>query len=85
MPGHTWWCQALCIRRSLLRAAVRCSCCVTAVPFCPCVAQMPVVAIMTTGGGMRSLTALYGSLRGLKKLNVLDCATYLTGLSGTTW
>uniref|UniRef100_A0A663EAV9 Phospholipase A2 n=1 Tax=Aquila chrysaetos chrysaetos TaxID=223781 RepID=A0A663EAV9_AQUCH len=43
------------------------------------------VAIMTTGGGMRSLTALYGSLRGLKKLNVLDCATYLTGLSGTTW
>uniref|UniRef100_A0A663LMJ5 Phospholipase A2 n=1 Tax=Athene cunicularia TaxID=194338 RepID=A0A663LMJ5_ATHCN len=43
------------------------------------------VAIMTTGGGMRSLTALYGSLRGLKKLNILDCATYLTGLSGTTW
>ncbi|PKU35965.1 cytosolic phospholipase a2 epsilon-like [Limosa lapponica baueri] len=48
-------------------------------------AETPVVAIMTTGGGMRSLTALYGSLRGLKKLNVLDCATYLTGLSGTTW
>ncbi|XP_074962304.1 cytosolic phospholipase A2 epsilon-like [Phalacrocorax aristotelis] len=47
--------------------------------------ETPVVAIMTTGGGMRSLTALYGSLRGLKKLNVLDCATYLTGLSGTTW
>lgn len=55
-------------------------------PFCPhAVPQTPVVAIMTTGGGMRSLTALYGSLRGLKKLNVLDCATYLTGLSGTTW
>ncbi|NXM33703.1 PA24E phospholipase, partial [Oxyruncus cristatus] len=47
--------------------------------------ESPVVAIMTTGGGMRSLTALYGSLRGLKKLSVLDCATYLTGLSGTTW
>uniref|UniRef100_A0A8B9EXW4 Phospholipase A2 n=1 Tax=Amazona collaria TaxID=241587 RepID=A0A8B9EXW4_9PSIT len=47
--------------------------------------EIPVVAIMTTGGGMRSLTALYGSLRGLKKLDVLDCATYLTGLSGTTW
>ncbi|NXY31381.1 PA24E phospholipase, partial [Pomatorhinus ruficollis] len=47
--------------------------------------EAPVVAVMTTGGGMRSLTALYGSLRGLKKLNVLDCATYLTGLSGTTW
>uniref|UniRef100_A0A8C5TYN6 PLA2c domain-containing protein n=1 Tax=Malurus cyaneus samueli TaxID=2593467 RepID=A0A8C5TYN6_9PASS len=47
--------------------------------------EAPVVAIMTTGGGMRSLTALYGSLRGLKKLGILDCATYLTGLSGTTW
>ncbi|XP_010131935.1 PREDICTED: cytosolic phospholipase A2 epsilon-like [Buceros rhinoceros silvestris] len=47
--------------------------------------ETPVVAIMTTGGGMRSLTALYGSLRGLKKLEVLDCAAYLTGLSGTTW
>ncbi|POI35204.1 hypothetical protein CIB84_001044 [Bambusicola thoracicus] len=47
--------------------------------------ETPVVAIMTTGGGMRSLTALYGSLQGLKKLHVLDCATYLTGLSGTTW
>nr|XP_009931467.1 PREDICTED: cytosolic phospholipase A2 epsilon-like [Opisthocomus hoazin] len=47
--------------------------------------ETPVVAIMTTGGGMRSLTALYGSLQGLKKLHLLDCATYLTGLSGTTW
>ncbi|NWU29557.1 PA24E phospholipase, partial [Dyaphorophyia castanea] len=47
--------------------------------------ETPVVAIMTTGGGMRSLTALYGSLRGLKKLRIIDCATYLTGLSGTTW
>ncbi|XP_010220102.1 PREDICTED: cytosolic phospholipase A2 epsilon-like, partial [Tinamus guttatus] len=47
--------------------------------------ETPVVAIMTTGGGMRSLTALYGSLLGLKKLHFLDCAVYLTGLSGTTW
>uniref|UniRef100_A0A8C8SY80 Phospholipase A2 n=1 Tax=Pelusios castaneus TaxID=367368 RepID=A0A8C8SY80_9SAUR len=47
--------------------------------------EIPVVAIMTTGGGMRSLTTTYGSLLGLKKLNVIDCAMYLTGLSGTTW
>ncbi|XP_006130410.3 cytosolic phospholipase A2 epsilon-like isoform X1 [Pelodiscus sinensis] len=47
--------------------------------------EIPVVAIMTTGGGMRSLTTTYGSLSGLKKLNVIDCSTYLTGLSGTTW
>uniref|UniRef100_A0A452IGX1 PLA2c domain-containing protein n=1 Tax=Gopherus agassizii TaxID=38772 RepID=A0A452IGX1_9SAUR len=47
--------------------------------------EIPVVAIMTTGGGMRSFTTTYGSLLGLKKLNVLDCATYVSGLSGTTW
>ncbi|XP_078243509.1 cytosolic phospholipase A2 epsilon [Pogona vitticeps] len=47
--------------------------------------EVPVVAIMTTGGSTRSLTALYGSLRGLQKLNLLDCATYISGLSGTTW
>uniref|UniRef100_A0A670HW50 PLA2c domain-containing protein n=1 Tax=Podarcis muralis TaxID=64176 RepID=A0A670HW50_PODMU len=47
--------------------------------------ELPVVAIMTTGGGTRSFAAMYGSLLGLQKLNLLDCITYLTGLSGTTW
>ncbi|XP_060118341.1 cytosolic phospholipase A2 epsilon-like [Heteronotia binoei] len=47
--------------------------------------EIPVVAIMTTGGSTRSLTALYGSLQGLKKLNFIDCTAYLTGFSGTTW
>uniref|UniRef100_A0A8C3S0Q1 Phospholipase A2 n=1 Tax=Chelydra serpentina TaxID=8475 RepID=A0A8C3S0Q1_CHESE len=47
--------------------------------------EVPVVAITTTGGGTRSLTAMYGSLLGLQKLNVLDSVSYITGLSGTTW
>ncbi|XP_048340559.1 cytosolic phospholipase A2 epsilon-like [Sphaerodactylus townsendi] len=47
--------------------------------------EVPVVAIMTTGGGTRSFTAMYGSLLGLQKLNLLDCITYIAGLSGTTW
>ncbi|XP_061467306.1 cytosolic phospholipase A2 epsilon-like isoform X2 [Rhineura floridana] len=47
--------------------------------------EVPVVAIMTTGGGTRSFTAMYGSLLGLQELNLLDCITYITGLSGTTW
>ncbi|KAL8169462.1 UNVERIFIED_CONTAM: hypothetical protein K2H54_049725 [Gekko kuhli] len=47
--------------------------------------EVPVVAIMTTGGGTRSFTAMYGSLLGLQKLNLLDCMTYIAGLSGTTW
>lgn len=50
-----------------------------------CVEQVPVVAITTTGGGTRSLTAMYGSLLGLQKLNLLDCISYIGGLSGTTW
>ncbi|KAJ6667283.1 hypothetical protein lerEdw1_017261 [Lerista edwardsae] len=47
--------------------------------------EVPVVAIMTTGGGTRSFTAMYGSLLGLQKMNLLNCITYIAGLSGTTW
>ncbi|XP_053142490.1 cytosolic phospholipase A2 epsilon-like isoform X3 [Hemicordylus capensis] len=47
--------------------------------------EVPVVAIMTTGGGMRALTALYAQLLTMQQLGILDCVTYLTGLSGTTW
>nr|XP_013814780.1 PREDICTED: cytosolic phospholipase A2 epsilon [Apteryx mantelli mantelli] len=47
--------------------------------------EVPVVAIMTTGGGTRALTAMYAHLLSVQKLNVLDCVSYITGLSGTTW
>uniref|UniRef100_A0A670XXC4 Phospholipase A2 n=1 Tax=Pseudonaja textilis TaxID=8673 RepID=A0A670XXC4_PSETE len=47
--------------------------------------EVPVVALMTTAGGVRSMTAMYGSLLGLQKLNLLHCVSYITGLSGTTW
>ncbi|XP_063145973.1 cytosolic phospholipase A2 epsilon-like [Candoia aspera] len=47
--------------------------------------EVPVVAIMTTGGGFRALTAMYAHLLTMQKLGVLDCVSYLTGLSGTTW
>ncbi|XP_053239713.1 cytosolic phospholipase A2 epsilon-like [Podarcis raffonei] len=40
---------------------------------------------MTTAGGVRSMTAMYGSLLALQKLNLLDCISYTAGLSGTTW
>ncbi|PKU38609.1 cytosolic phospholipase a2 epsilon-like [Limosa lapponica baueri] len=46
--------------------------------------QVPVVAIMTTGGGTRALTAMYAHLLSVQELNVLDCVSYITGLSGTT-
>uniref|UniRef100_A0A8C8SX99 Phospholipase A2 n=1 Tax=Pelusios castaneus TaxID=367368 RepID=A0A8C8SX99_9SAUR len=47
--------------------------------------EVPVVAVMTTGGGTRALTAMYAHLLSIQKLNVLDCISYITGLSGTTW
>uniref|UniRef100_A0A7M4G320 Phospholipase A2 n=1 Tax=Crocodylus porosus TaxID=8502 RepID=A0A7M4G320_CROPO len=47
--------------------------------------EVPVVAIMTTAGGVRSMTAMFGSLLALQKLDILDCISYIAGLSGTTW
>ncbi|NXU04377.1 PA24E phospholipase, partial [Buphagus erythrorhynchus] len=47
--------------------------------------QVPVVAVMTTGGGTRALTSLLGNLLGLQKLGLLDAISYITGSSGSTW
>nr|XP_045013404.1 cytosolic phospholipase A2 epsilon isoform X2 [Jaculus jaculus] len=47
--------------------------------------EVPLIAIMATGGGARSMTAMYGHLLGLQKLNLLNCTSYITGLSGATW
>ncbi|KAK9409738.1 cytosolic phospholipase A2 epsilon-like [Crotalus adamanteus] len=47
--------------------------------------EVPVVAMTTTGAGMRALTALYGTLWGLQRTKLLDCISYMTGSSGTTW
>ncbi|NXW94185.1 PA24E phospholipase, partial [Alopecoenas beccarii] len=47
--------------------------------------QVPVVAVMTTGGGARALTSLLGNLLGLQKLDLLDAVSYITGSSGSTW
>ncbi|NWW43973.1 PA24E phospholipase, partial [Pedionomus torquatus] len=47
--------------------------------------QVPVVAVMTTGGGTRALTSLLGNLFGLQKLDLLDTISYITGSSGSTW
>ncbi|XP_037690159.1 cytosolic phospholipase A2 epsilon [Choloepus didactylus] len=47
--------------------------------------EVPLIAIMATGGGTRSMTSMYGHLLGLQKLNILNCASYITGLSGATW
>ncbi|XP_048188503.1 cytosolic phospholipase A2 delta [Perognathus longimembris pacificus] len=47
--------------------------------------EVPVVGIVAEGGGARAMTAFYGHLLALKKLGLLDCVTYLSGISGSTW
>uniref|UniRef100_A0A803SMZ3 Phospholipase A2 n=1 Tax=Anolis carolinensis TaxID=28377 RepID=A0A803SMZ3_ANOCA len=47
--------------------------------------EVPVVAVLGSGGGIRALTGLYGSMFGLQQLNLLDCVTYLSGVSGSSW
>uniref|UniRef100_A0A8D1H1B2 Phospholipase A2 n=1 Tax=Sus scrofa TaxID=9823 RepID=A0A8D1H1B2_PIG len=47
--------------------------------------EIPVIAVMATGGGTRAMTSLYGQLAGLKELGLLDCISYITGASGATW
>ncbi|XP_006201836.3 cytosolic phospholipase A2 delta [Vicugna pacos] len=47
--------------------------------------EVPVVGIMATGGGARAMTSLYGHLLALQKLGLLDCVTYFSGISGSTW
>ncbi|KFP79485.1 Cytosolic phospholipase A2 epsilon, partial [Acanthisitta chloris] len=47
--------------------------------------EVPIVAVTTAGCGIRALTAMYGSILGLQKLRVLDCISYISGSSGTTW
>ncbi|NXR37807.1 PA24E phospholipase, partial [Zosterops hypoxanthus] len=47
--------------------------------------EVPVVAIVTAAGGVRSMTALFGSLLALQELGILDCVSYISGLSATTW
>ncbi|XP_077178898.1 cytosolic phospholipase A2 beta-like [Paroedura picta] len=47
--------------------------------------EVPVIAVMATGGGVRAMVALYGHLLALQKLKILDCITYITTASGSTW
>ncbi|XP_053331007.1 cytosolic phospholipase A2 delta-like [Spea bombifrons] len=47
--------------------------------------EIPVVAVMATGGGARAMSSLYSHLCGLQKMGLLDCVTYMAGASGSTW
>ncbi len=52
---------------------------------CVCVLKVPVIAIAGSGGGFRAMVGFAGVMKALFESGVLDCATYIAGLSGSTW
>ncbi|KAL4635077.1 cytosolic phospholipase A2-like [Arapaima gigas] len=47
--------------------------------------EVPVIAIVGSGGGFRAMVGFSGVMKALYESGVLDCATYVAGLSGSTW
>ncbi|XP_026559027.1 cytosolic phospholipase A2 [Pseudonaja textilis] len=47
--------------------------------------DVPVIAILGSGGGFRATVGLSGVMKALYESGILDCATYIAGLSGSTW
>uniref|UniRef100_A0AAR2J228 Phospholipase A2 n=1 Tax=Pygocentrus nattereri TaxID=42514 RepID=A0AAR2J228_PYGNA len=47
--------------------------------------SVPVIAVVGSGGGFRAMVAFSGVMKALYESGVLDCATYVAGLSGSTW
>ncbi|KAG9279455.1 cytosolic phospholipase A2 gamma-like isoform X1 [Astyanax mexicanus] len=47
--------------------------------------EVPKIAVIGSGGGLRAMVGLLGSLSQLKEVGLLDSITYLSGVSGSTW
>uniref|UniRef100_A0ABM5G994 Phospholipase A2 n=1 Tax=Pogona vitticeps TaxID=103695 RepID=A0ABM5G994_9SAUR len=47
--------------------------------------DVPVIAILGSGGGFRAMVGFAGVMKALYESGILDCATYIAGLSGSTW
>ncbi|KAM9130200.1 cytosolic phospholipase A2 isoform 1-T4 [Pangshura tecta] len=47
--------------------------------------DVPVIAVLGSGGGFRAMVGFSGVMKALYESGILDCATYIAGLSGSTW
>ncbi|KAL7826777.1 hypothetical protein AOLI_G00319860 [Acnodon oligacanthus] len=47
--------------------------------------EVPNIAVLGSGGGLRVMVGLLGSLSQLEGEGLLDCIMYLSGVSGSTW
>ncbi|GFN74045.1 cullin-3, partial [Plakobranchus ocellatus] len=50
-----------------------------------CVQEVPTIAVIGSGGGFRAMTAYSGVFKALLETGILDCSTYVCGLSGSSW
>ncbi|KTG32451.1 hypothetical protein cypCar_00009509, partial [Cyprinus carpio] len=49
------------------------------------IGKVPVIAVLGSGGGFRAMVGFSGVMKALNESGVLDCVTYVAGLSGSTW
>ncbi|CAG0886325.1 unnamed protein product [Cyprideis torosa] len=47
--------------------------------------EVPTIAILGSGGGFRAMTAMTGVVNALWEEGIFDVATYVAGLSGSSW
>ncbi len=47
--------------------------------------KIPVIAFVGSGGGYRAMLCTTGFMVGAEKIGLVDAATYITALSGSTW
>lgn len=47
--------------------------------------QVPNIAIIGSGGGMRAAVGMCGVMTALQDIGIYDCAMYTAGLSGSAW
>ncbi|XP_076435654.1 uncharacterized protein LOC143275440 [Babylonia areolata] len=47
--------------------------------------ETPTIAVIGSGGGFRAMTGYSGVFKALADSGLLDCATYVCGLSGSSW
>lgn len=48
-------------------------------------ADVPVIAMCSSGGGLRALVASTGSMAAASEAGLFDCVTYTAGVSGSCW
>ncbi|KAF8757315.1 Lysophospholipase catalytic domain [Rhizoctonia solani] len=47
--------------------------------------DLPIVAIAASGGGFRAMVNTSGALKGAEDTGILNCTSYISGISGSCW